>query len=147
MKKRNKDIIIIGIILVGLSIFLHYLHFLIFKDLHHTLIFLFADIAFIPMEVFFTSVVIEKFLERREKSHMIEKINMLIGVFYSELGIKILQLIIHGDNKVQALRKNAILDKNYNENDFKTLEEKFKSYNYELDVHKIDLSSLKNILD
>ena len=57
MKKHKKETILIGIGLILLSIFLHYLHYLTFKDLHHTLIFLFADIAFIPMDVFFTDFV------------------------------------------------------------------------------------------
>ena len=69
MKKQTKDNIIIGAGLVILSLILHYLHVLIFKDAHHTMIFLFADIAFIPMEVFFTSMILERLLERREKEH------------------------------------------------------------------------------
>ena len=53
--KRTKETILIGSGLVILSILLHYLHVVIFKDVHHTMIFLFADIAFIPLEVFLTS--------------------------------------------------------------------------------------------
>ena len=52
MSKQKKEFLMIGIGLIGLSLVLHYVHYLIFQDLHHTLIFLFADIAFIPMEVF-----------------------------------------------------------------------------------------------
>ena len=64
MNKHQKETIFIGVGLIVLSLFLHYLHYKVFNDLHHTLIFLFADIAFIPMEVFFTTIVIDKMLER-----------------------------------------------------------------------------------
>ena len=76
MKKKTKETVIIGIGLVVLSLLLHYVHYLIFKDAHHTLIFLFADIAFIPMEVFFTTLIIDRLLEKREKNHFLEKLNM-----------------------------------------------------------------------
>ncbi|WP_196000308.1 hypothetical protein [Clostridium sp. 1001271B_151109_B4] len=54
MSKRTKETDLIGAGLVILSILLHYLHVVIFKDVNHTMLFLFADIAFIPLEVFFS---------------------------------------------------------------------------------------------
>lgn len=71
MKKKTKETILIGAGLVILSLVLHYIHILLFKDVHHTLIFLVADIAFIPMEVFFTTIVIDRMLEKREKEHLL----------------------------------------------------------------------------
>ena len=50
------------------------------------MIFLVADIAFIPMEVFFTSMILERMLERREKEHDKEKLNMLVVYFMQKLG-------------------------------------------------------------
>ena len=45
--KNHKKLITLGISLIGLSIILHGLHFAIFRDIHHLMIFLIADIAFI----------------------------------------------------------------------------------------------------
>ena len=47
------------------------------------MIFLVADIAFIPLEVFFTTMILERVLERRKKEQDLEKLNMLVGVFYA----------------------------------------------------------------
>ena len=44
MKKHLKSQLLMGLALIVLSIILHYLHVIIFKDLHHTMIFLVADI-------------------------------------------------------------------------------------------------------
>ncbi|MGB3367380.1 MAG: hypothetical protein WBA54_07825 [Acidaminobacteraceae bacterium] len=60
---KNKGIIKTGVLPIGLSVILHYIHFQIFKDLNHIMIFLLADIGFIPLEVFFVSVVLDKMLK------------------------------------------------------------------------------------
>ena len=67
MKKKTKETILIGTGLVALSLFLHYIHYLIFKDAHHTMIFLVADIAFIPMDVFFTTLILDRFRKERKR--------------------------------------------------------------------------------
>ena len=120
MKKRTKDTIVIGTILILLSIFLHYLHYLIFKDAHHTLMFLIGDIAFIPLEVFFTTLVINRLLEKREKDHLIEKLNMLVGVFYTEIGTRLLSQLVLADNNVSEFMKLLSLnDTSWDDNSFK----------------------------
>ena len=123
MSKQKKEFLMIGIGLIGLSLFLHYVHYLIFQDLHHTLIFLFADIAFIPMEVFFTTLVIDKLLEKREKEHLRDKLSMLIGVFFSELGTDILNTFVYADDNTEIIAKEALVTKEWNKNEFKNLEE------------------------
>lgn len=147
MSKQKKEFLIIGIGLIGLSLFLHYVHYLIFQDLHHTLIFLFADIAFIPMEVFFTTLVIDKLLEKREKEHLKDKLSMLIGVFFSELGIDILNTFVHADNNTELIAKEAIVTKEWNKNDFKNLEKVGNEYEYKVDIKKIDLIALEKKLN
>lgn len=147
MSKQKKEFLIIGIGLIGLSLFLHYVHYLIFQDLHHTLIFLFADIAFIPMEVFFTTLVIDKLLEKREKEHLKDKLSMLIGVFFSELGIDILNTFVHADNNTELIAKEAIVTKEWNKNDFKNLEKVVNEYEYKVDIKKIDLIALEKKLN
>lgn len=122
MSKQKKEFLMIGIGLIGLSLVLHYVHYLIFQDLHHTLIFLFADIAFIPMEVFFTTLVIDKLLEKREKEHLRDKLSMLIGVFFSELGTDILNTFVYADDNTEIIAKEALVTKEWNKNEFKNLE-------------------------
>ena len=128
MSKQKKEFLMIGIGLIGLSLVLHYVHYLIFQDLHHTLIFLFADIAFIPMEVFFTTLVIDKLLEKREKEHLRDKLSMLIGVFFSELGTDILNTFVYADDNTEIIAKEALVTKEWNKNEFKNLEKLVDEY-------------------
>ncbi|MGL4874364.1 MAG: hypothetical protein ACRC30_06905, partial [Clostridium sp.] len=113
LKKHTKETIVIGILLIGLSLFLHFLHYKMFNDLHHTLIFLVADIAFIPMDVFFTAFVIEKLLDKRERAHKFEKLIIIKGVFFSEFGTELLEEFIKCDDDIQKIEGVAQIDKNW----------------------------------
>ena len=147
MSKQKKEFLMIGIGLIGLSLVLHYVHYLIFQDLHHTLIFLFADIAFIPMEVFFTTLVIDKLLEKREKEHLRDKLSMLIGVFFSELGTDILNTFVYADDNTEIIAKEALVTKEWNKNEFKNLEKLVDEYEYDIDIKKVDLIALEKKLN
>lgn len=147
MKKAQKNTLIIGVGLVSLSLFLHYLHYLVFQDLHHTLIFLFADIAFIPMEVFFTTFILDKLLEKREKEHIFEKLNIIIGVFFTELGTELLNKLSRYDKNSSQLHSEVLIKENWHKENFKALEVHVRKYNYSSDASKIDLLKLKDILD
>ena len=137
MKKRTKETILIGIGLVLLSVILHYVHVLIFKDVHHTMIFLVADIAFIPLEVFFTTIVIDKMLERREKEHLLEKLNMLIGLFYT----------VKGDAHGVMANHRTITADTWCDKSFAKLHEDILQYDYEINIDKINLKDIRNRLD
>ncbi|MDU4117519.1 MAG: hypothetical protein E7H54_07630 [Clostridium perfringens] len=147
MSKQKKEFLMIGIGLIGLSLVLNYVHYLIFQDLHHTLIFLFADIAFIPMEVFFTTLVIDKLLEKREKEHLRDKLSMLIGVFFSELGTDILNTFVYADDNTEIIAKEALVTKEWNKNEFKNLEKLVDEYEYDIDIKKVDLIALEKKLN
>lgn len=147
MKKKTKHTIAIGVFLILLSLILHYAHFLIFKDAHHTLIFLVSDIAFIPMEVFFTSIVLERLLERRDHESILEKLNMLIGLFFTELGTDLLSIIVVGDNHLEDLRKDSTITRNGETIAFDKLKTDIKHHHFKVDISKIDLEQLKYKLD
>lgn len=111
------------------------------------MIFLFADIAFIPLEVFLTTIVIERILERREKEHLLEKLNMLIGLFYTELGTKLLSDIVKGDAHGVMANHRTINSDTWNDQSFSKLHEDILNYDYELNIDKINLGDIKNKLD
>lgn len=147
MSKQKKEFLMIGIGLIGLSLFLHYVHYLIFQDLHHTLIFLFADIAFIPMEVFFTTLFIDKLLEKRERAHIVEKLSLLIGVFFTEIGTKLLNQFTICDKNISNIGNMVDLDRLINDVDyFKNIKLITSKYDYKIDLNNIDLTVIKDSL-
>jgi hypothetical protein len=49
-----------------------------------------SNVAFLPVYVLFVTLMIERVLKEREREAMIKKMNMVIGVFFSEVGTKLL---------------------------------------------------------
>ena len=72
------------------------IHFFLFEDLHHILIFFVEDIAFIPIEVLLVTIVIHRLLESRAKAERRDKLGMLIGAFFSTVGIDLLAMLDPG---------------------------------------------------
>src|SRR4030042_495346 len=69
-------------------------HYLIFRDAHHIFIYLIGDLAFLPIEVFLVVIVIERILNHREKQAQFQKLNMVIGAFFSEVGNQLLGALL-----------------------------------------------------
>lgn len=86
MKKisRWKWLLIVG--LVGVSVTVYLIHYAIFRDPHHIFKFLIEDLAFVPIEVLVVALVIDELLRGREKRNLMNKLNMVIGAFFSEVG-------------------------------------------------------------
>ncbi len=93
------------------------------------------------------TVVIDRILEKREKSHLIKKLNMLVGLFFSEFGHEMLRVCAGADLKLTEVKANCNLDMNWKEEDFEKLGKKLKGHKYNLDASLIDIGALKEMLD
>ncbi|AKB84404.1 hypothetical protein [Methanococcoides methylutens] len=145
MNVRSKYLMF-GVGLVLASTILHLIHYLIFHDMHHISIYLVGRIAFVPMEVLIASLIIHHFLERIEKKHQMEKLNMIIGSFFSEVGTNLLTVISDADPDLDRVREKFVIKDIWSERDFSDLENFLKNYDYKVDARKIDLVSFSSSL-
>lgn len=77
--------------LVVLSAVFYLLHYAIFRDSRHIVLYLIGDVAFLPVQVLFVTLIVDRLLNRREKLAMLKKLNMVIGVFFSEAGTALIR--------------------------------------------------------
>jgi len=84
--RRHAWLVATAAILIALSAVAYSVHYLLFHDVHHIFVYLVGDIAFVPIEVLLVVLVLERMLSRREKQLVHQKLNMVIGTFFSELG-------------------------------------------------------------
>ena len=144
--EKNHKYGIFGAALAILSGILYYSHYLIFNDAHHIFIYLLGDIAFAPIEVLLISMIIHHFLEKMDKEHRFKKLNMVIGVFFSEVGIKLLEYVSDADPDLEQYRKQFMINSEWSDKDFDNLVKSMSKMNYSVDTEKIDFEHLKILL-
>jgi hypothetical protein len=141
--KQWKWQVLLGISLVGLSAIVYFSHYLIFRDAHHIFIYLIGDVAFVFIEILLVTMIIHRLLEQREKRIRHEKLNMVIGVFFSEVGTKLLKIISAVNSKINEGPKGLIENKKWTASDFNQITRWLKEYDYEADHERIDWMELK----
>jgi hypothetical protein len=105
MKEETRWKVLVGLALVTLALLLMTVHYLIFQDAHHLFIYFLGDLAFVPVEVLCITLIIESMLASREKQQRMEKLNMVIGIFFSRVGIPLLARLSKADTCTLPLRK------------------------------------------
>ncbi len=91
MNKKNNWKFFAASILIIFSIIIYVMNYLIFRNPHDIFFYLTIDLAFLPINVLLVTLIIDTLLNLREKKSMLNKLNMVIGVFYSEIGITLIK--------------------------------------------------------
>jgi len=136
----------LGIILIILSAIVYLIHYAIFRDPHHIIIYLIGDIAFVFIEVLMVTLVIHSLLTMRERKERLEKLNMIIGVFFSEIGTRLLVHFSDSDPNINKIKQDLVIDEGWSDDKFKSVCTKLRSYSYTVEIKKIDLKKLYNFL-
>ncbi|KAB2833591.1 MAG: hypothetical protein F9K48_08060 [Candidatus Brocadia sp.] len=144
--KRFSWQLCLGLSLITVSVFLYFVHYAIFQDAHHIFIFLVGDIAFVPIEVLFVTLIIHQLLTQREKRAILKKLNMVIGAFFSEVGVKLLQYFSQFDYNLAKIRENLVVTNNWTEQKFFSTSKSMKNFDYRIDSQKGNLEELRNFL-
>lgn len=92
----------IGLLLA--TLLLNLLFLVIYHDLHHILLWGLTSLAFLPISVLVTTGFIDWLLSSRDKAQRMEKLNMLIGVFFSVVGTRLLRYFSSWDQTANYLR-------------------------------------------
>ena len=135
-----------GLGLVVLSALLYVLHFVLFRDAHHIMLYLVGDIAFVPIEVLLVTLIIHQLLTRRERMSMRSKLNMVIGVFFNDLGTELLHRLTAFDQAGQDSRPLADIDAKWDDKRFAALRRQFQAKPCDLDSRRGDLAELRRLL-
>jgi hypothetical protein len=88
----KRELIILSSALVLTALVLHLAEYVFFHNAHDILFYLVAAIAFLPVQVLFLTLLVDRVLRQREADARRHKMNMVIGVFFSDLGRPLLAL-------------------------------------------------------
>lgn len=115
------------------STLIYYIQVIIFHDATDTFFYLFQDLAFVPLQVFIVTLLLERILNVREKKEMKRKQNVVISAFYSEAGTKGIASMTTYVNNISGLQALLNVNVNWKDEDFKKA---LKSVNaFQLNIH------------
>jgi len=146
MKEETRWKVLVGIGLVTLTLLLMTLHFLIFQDSHHLFIYFLGDLAFVPVEVLCITLIIESLLASREKQQRMEKLNMVIGIFFSRVGTPLLERLAKADPCDRPLQAQMAAGPEWDKVRFRTAHANLKSWKCRIDLSRVDARMLCSFL-
>lgn len=88
----------------------------------------------------------EMLLSKREKQLRLEKLNMVIGVFFSEVGNELMMRFLEADPARQALTRKVDLTQAESDRQFMTLKRKLANHEYQIDISRIDQEDMRKFL-
>jgi voltage-gated potassium channel len=89
---------------------------------------------------------IESMIDERERKTRIEKLNMIIGIFFSEIGTKILKKFSARDPAIDEIRSALIVSGSWSGADFTRARSVLENHAYSLDSRFIHLEELHEFL-
>ncbi len=143
---RSKWLVYLGLAMVLLTVTVYLIHYLIFRDAHHIFIYLIGDIAFVFFEVFLVTIILDELLKLREKKALLEKLNMVIGTFFSEAGTELLKLLSRLDPEASKTGERLRISDNWAARDFDQLIGQFQRCNYKIEPGEEHISAIRDLL-
>jgi hypothetical protein len=136
----------IALLLIIASALSYMIHYLIFRDTHHIFIYMIGDFGFLFLDVFLVLLIIERLLTSREKKSIIQKLNMVIGTFFSEVGMELLRCFSDFVENPEQLEKEALINSKWDKKSFQEAQSRAISFKYNI-VFDVDmLEKLRDFL-
>jgi hypothetical protein len=146
MFRRFSFIVYLALAFLALSGIVYFAHYLVFRDVHHIFIYMIGDLAFLPLEVLLVVLIIERVLANREKRDKLEKLNMVVGAFFAEVGDHLLNdLLKYFDNRSEITARLNVTSE-WTKRDFRRAAKYAYHLKVALDYHKLDLEELRSFL-
>lgn len=106
-----------SIIMVILIIIIYGSNYLVLGDAEHIISYIWTHLGFIPVDILVVAFLLDEIIEKKEKEAMLEKLDMLMSTFFSEVGNDLISQL-SSVNKYKTNTENLKEIKNWNQNDY-----------------------------
>lgn len=106
-----------SILMVVLIIVIYGTNYLVLGDAEHIISYVWTHLGFIPVDILLVAFLLDEIIERKEKEAILEKLDMLMSTFFSEVGNELIGQL-SAVNKYKTNTENLKSIKNWNEEDF-----------------------------
>ena len=137
----------IALALIAASALSYTIHYVIFRDTHHIFLYMIGDFGFLFIDVLLVLLVIERLLNARERKSMLQKLNMVIGTFFSEVGIELLRRFSDFVENADQLESEVHIDPRWDKKTFQEARSKAESFRYSMVFRSEALEELRDFLN
>ena len=106
-----------SILMVVLIIIIYGSNYLVLGDAEHIISYIWTHLGFIPVDILLVAFLLDEIIEKKEKESMLEKLDMLMSTFFSEVGNELITQL-SSVNKYNTNTENLKSIKNWDEKDY-----------------------------
>jgi hypothetical protein len=136
--------------LIALAVLVYVARWLLFpsENLHREMLrYLVDDIAFLFIQVLLVSLLLDGLMQRRARDTMLNKLNMIIGAFYSECGTDLLARMADLDSDLGEVRGDLVPTMKWVPKDYERAKQAFRDHKPAIKLSPGDLVALRERLD
>jgi len=104
------------------------------------------DVAFIPISALIVTLVINRLLEQREKEALLNKLNMVVGAFFSEVGTELIDRLVAFDGDVDRVRPHLVFASGWGASEFEAARRSVAGHEAAVRLDSGDLEGLRDFL-
>jgi len=136
----------LAILLVALSVCIYTFKLTVLKNPGDTANYIFNALGFLPINVLLVTIVLNKLLAIRAKRERMEKMNMVIGTFFTEVGNQLIRDIAKSDPDIRRLQDSLMVGNEWDAEMFAAVRKKIAAHDYGVDTAKLDLCHFHEFL-
>ncbi|MFZ5450315.1 MAG: hypothetical protein ACOZF2_00370 [Thermodesulfobacteriota bacterium] len=132
--------------LLWLSALFYLLNYLIFKDVNYMVRLFLAQLGFLPISVLLVTIIINQLLSLHAKRSKLAKLNMVIGAFFSEVGLELLRMLCSLDVRNENFHRTIKSINQWPPQAFIAFKQSLPQKNFDFQLTPGDLESLRHFL-
>ena len=132
----------LGIILLAFAAAVYTAKYLLLGDPVNTYQYIFNALGFLPINVLLVTLILNQLLSVRAKRERLEKLNMVIGTFFSEVGTGLLTFLSDHDPRLVEIRQDLVVTDAWTPEIFSAVRERLRHHSCSVAVDAADLQEL-----
>ncbi|HOI13210.1 MAG TPA: hypothetical protein PLG75_05095 [Methanoculleus sp.] len=132
----------LGIILVASSVAIYSVKYLLLGDAENTYQYIFNALGFLPINVLLVTLILNQLLSVRAKRDRLDKLNMVIGTFFSEVGTELLTILSDRDPSLPEIRHDLVVTNAWTPETFSEVRDRLRHHTCRVTVGAADLQEL-----
>jgi hypothetical protein len=144
--KLSRWYLFLAVLLAAVSLSFYLAQVMIFHKPQDTLFYMLQDLAFVPIQVLLVTLILNDLMVRREKKALLNKMNMVIGAFFSEMGSELITSLARYDPEFSDLAPLARPGPGWKAEDFALARRRLSETEHQIDSRRAELEDLKTFL-